>query len=204
MHVFRVVVLASALLFWNAVAAQESPPDYQAQRLELAASPDYNPYALQLIHEALLEQHYQLSQDPAMGISEINEPLAQLEEMYPLGIQVNYAVAGFLDYVVSLETEGDVDQTDIDAIAGLAEARRQKAWDILDSILSSGDGESPDTAFVVINIIEEYAVMDHFEMTFSSQSLTHQGEKTYDRIVAMAEDGSEHVIFFDISAFHRE
>ncbi len=204
LRLLRFATVACALVIWHAAIAEDAPPDYAAERMELATSPDYNPYMLQLMHNELMSLHYELAEDPTTEIDEINEPLAELEAMYPLGIQVNYTVAAFIDYVVSLLEEQGAEQSEIDTLAELADARRTRARAILDSILDSGDGTSPETAYVVINIIEEYAVLDHFGLRISNQSLLNKDGKVYDLIVGTDDDGTERDFYFDITIFFRE
>ena len=203
-RVLRFATVACALFVWHGVLAEEAPIDYAAARMELAASKDYSPYMLQLMHNELMNRHYELAQDPDTSIDEINEPLAELESMYPLGIQVNYTVAEFLEYVAFLLEEQGEAQSEIHSLIELAESKRKKAGAILDSILESGDGNSPESAYVVINIIEEYAVLDHFGLRLSSQSLLNKDGRVYDVIVGTAEDGTERDFYFDVTSFFRE
>ena len=62
-----------ALFVWHAGLAEDAAPDYAAERMELATSPDYNPYMLQLMHTELMSRHYELAQDPDTEIDDINE-----------------------------------------------------------------------------------------------------------------------------------
>ena len=172
--------------------------------MELAKSPDYNPYMLQVLHNELMGRHFELAQDPNSSIEEINEPLAELESIYPLGVQVNFTVADFIDYVVVLMEEQGEARSDIEPLIELANSRRQTARAILDSILDSGDGNSPESAYVVINIIEEYAVLDHFGLRLTNQSLLNKDGKVYDLVVGTAEDGTERDFYFDVTIFFRE
>ncbi len=200
----RLAILVCTLFFGHVAVAEEPPIDYAAERIELARSPDYNPYALQLIHNELMNRHHELAQDPDTTIEEINEPLAELESLYPLGIQVNFTVANFIDYVVSLMEEQGIAESEYADLIELADRRRQKAQAILDSILDSGDGNSPETAYVVINIVEEYAVLDHFGLRLTSQSLLNKDGRVYDVIVGTAEDGAERDFYFDVTIFFQE
>lgn len=55
------------------------------------------------------------------------------------------------------------------------------AQGVLDSILKSGDGKTLDTAFKVISLSEEYAVMRHFGLRVIEQALVHGKEgRSYD------------------------
>lgn len=51
---------------------------------------------------------------------------------------------------------------------------------LVNSILSSGDGKSAGTAYVVISTNEEYVVLRALRLTFGSQSLQHLDGHTFD------------------------
>jgi hypothetical protein len=57
---------------------------------------------------------------------------------------------------------------------------------ILDSILRSGDGQTPDTAYQVVSISEEYAIMGHLGLHVASQSLLHSEGHSYDLLKGTA------------------
>ncbi len=50
----------------------------------------------------------------------------------------------------------------------------------LESIIATGDGRSFDSPFIVINIHDEYVIMNYLGITSNSQSLNNMGEHTYD------------------------
>ena len=64
------------------------------------------------------------------------------------------------------------------------EARREHAMlmGLVKSVLGSGDGKSPETAFVVIAIEEEYSVLATFSLTLVSQALVNLGASAFDRM----------------------
>jgi len=70
---------------------------------------------------------------------------------------------------------------------------------LIDSILKSGDGKSPKTAWVVISVHEEYVVLQVLGFTLSQQSLLHQGGHSYDEMKAKNDqDGSEQTFYFNV------
>lgn len=188
---FIIVLLSSV--------ASASDENYLDARMDLAKSPDYHPYPLYAMHIALLEEHYKLGADPKKSIDEINKPLQQLSEIYPLGVQVNNAIAGFLEYVVSLSD----DKEQAKGLLDIAEKKREKANAILKTILDSGDGKSPASAYKVINLIEEDAILTHFNLRKVSQSVIEVNSTPYDELVTKNESGNEQKIFFDISLFYK-
>lgn len=192
----KFIFILLALISSSVFAGQ--PVDYRAERLKLAQDANYNPYPLVLMQRTLLEKHFQLANDPKATIDEINAPLKKLLDLYPLGIQVNYAVADFLEYVAKQAEPSDLNQGLLD----IAKKKREKADAILQSILSSGDGKSADTAFQVINTLEEYAVLDHLGLEASDQSLLTAPKKQLDRFSTKDKSGVSHSVYFDISLFY--
>jgi hypothetical protein len=190
-------LLLAFLLFWSLSATAGNAPDYRAERLKLASESSYDPYSLALTQKLLLEEHYRLANDPKTTVEEINAPIRKLLDIYPLGIQANLAVADFLEYIAK-----QADPTNPDpGLLEIAKKKREKANAILDSILGSGDGKTPATAFQVINTTEEYAVLDHFGLEVTTQALLTPPGKSYDLFTAKDKDGTLHSLYFDISLF---
>lgn len=190
----KLIIVLFLITFCTSVRSEE---DYLKMRMDLVSSEDYNAYALQAISKSLLDEHYELANDPEKSISEINAPLKKLDDIYPLGVQVQYAVADFLDYVVSLSEDPD----QVKDLAEIAKKRRKKGDAILKSILDSGDGKSREKAFQVINIVEEYAVADHFGYTIEAQDLIEHKGKSYDLITVVDKKGKKRKLWFDVSLF---
>lgn len=63
---------------------------------------------------------------------------------------------------------------------------------LVDSILASGDGRTPGTAFVVISISEEYAVLRVFQLKPARQALLDGG---IDAFTVSAEGGTATIYF---------
>ena len=57
---------------------------------------------------------------------------------------------------------------------------RSVAKGLIDSILNSGDGKGPDTAFWVISVDEEYAILRVFRLKVKSQSVSTRDGHYYD------------------------
>lgn len=64
---------------------------------------------------------------------------------------------------------------------------------LLDSILASGDGNTPQTAFVVISPEEEHMVLKTLNLSFKAQSLIQNDGHWYDKI-----DTGERDVYFCI------
>ncbi len=70
---------------------------------------------------------------------------------------------------------------------------------LIRSILQSGDGQSPETAFVVINVREEYILMELLGLTMQKQSVLESGGHIYDRLeVVDSETGEERELYFNV------
>ncbi len=70
---------------------------------------------------------------------------------------------------------------------------------LIHSIIASGDGKSPKTAFLVISTDEEYIILEHFQMQHLEQWLSHEGVYDFDVMRAKTQDGKEYEIYFNIS-----
>ncbi|KNY30304.1 DUF4919 domain-containing protein [Pseudobacteroides cellulosolvens] len=69
---------------------------------------------------------------------------------------------------------------------------------LVDSILNSGDGKTPETAFIVINTDEEYALLGCLGLRRTTQSLIKHNERSYDLLEAVDKEGNQHKIYFNI------
>jgi hypothetical protein len=73
---------------------------------------------------------------------------------------------------------------------------------VLDSILKSGDGKSTQTAYVVVNISEEYALMGHLGLRVAGQSLINDDNgHSYDLLQGVDAEGKPaREVYFNIDA----
>jgi hypothetical protein len=70
---------------------------------------------------------------------------------------------------------------------------------LLDSIRKSGDGLTPETAWVVINVHEEYVLLRAMGYQPSGQSVMHKDGHNYDAMkVKKREDGSDATFYFNV------
>jgi hypothetical protein len=101
----------------------------------------------------------------------------------------------------------DQDYVDIDAhvaadlawqhLGDAAAAKREHdiALGLLRSI-RTGDGSTPQTAFTVISVSEEYAMMRAFDLKVTDQALIQAGGHSYDRLNTTDSDGKTQSFFF--------
>lgn len=79
------------------------------------------------------------------------------------------------------------------------EHHRFVAFGIIDSIVESSDGKTPETAFAVITVREEYAVLAALGLRRKDQSLDHIGEHTFDVLTVVDPDTkAESKVYFNI------
>jgi len=83
--------------------------------------------------------------------------------------------------------------------AAAAAHHRAMAEGLVKSVLASGDGLTPETAMVVIDIGEEYDVLAALRLRSTSQGLATQSGRPMDRHAVVAEDGREFSMFFDVA-----
>ncbi len=83
-------------------------------------------------------------------------------------------------------------ETDQDEVADL-----HMDWfeGLVDSITSSGDGRTPQTAFETISVNEEYALISVFGLEPKSQALL-DGPPTVDAVTVVDKEGNEDTIYF--------
>jgi hypothetical protein len=80
-----------------------------------------------------------------------------------------------------------------------AKLHRTMGNGLIKSILASGNGRSLETAFVVISVDEEYAVLKHYRLRSEKQALVHAGEHSYDVLTAQTGDThQEATVYFNI------
>jgi hypothetical protein len=68
---------------------------------------------------------------------------------------------------------------------------------ILQSILSSGDGKTADTAYFTVSTSEEYFVLRLLGLKPKSQSLVKNGAHSFDEMTVVGEDGKESTLWFN-------
>src|SRR5271157_175297 len=80
-----------------------------------------------------------------------------------------------------------------------AEFHRAIFRGLINSIRNSGDGKSLETAWVVINVHEEYVMLRALGFRPSQQSLVNQNGHSYDVMkVKRVEDGTEQTFYFNV------
>jgi hypothetical protein len=70
---------------------------------------------------------------------------------------------------------------------------------LLSCILKSGDGKSCETAFVVCDTSEEYAVLEVLNLKGAGQSLRQNGDQWLDVFTVKSDSGADSEVHFDIT-----
>ncbi len=161
------------------VKAGDTTVDYRALRDAYAESPLYQPYggdsddAKRVMHEAFNAQ--------------------DCAKVLPAAAKV--LDANFVDIEAHLlsgrcfELKGD---------EAKAVFHRAIAKGLMDSIIASGDGKSTKTAFVVIAVDEEYAVLSALRFELVMQALIDENGHAFDKMDVKSATGETATLFFQI------
>lgn len=149
-------------------------------RMEYSKSEDYNPYAPEL-------GKIQMNSGRLLEEGKYDQCLEKVEEGLSIdGLNITLLV----DKAAALRGLGKTKQAD---------EVRAKWMSLIDSIVMNGDGTSFESAFQVISIGEEYAVLGIFDLQPGMQKLVvHKGSE-YDVIdVPVDAEGTKKSIYFNI------
>jgi uncharacterized protein DUF4919 len=158
--------------------------DYTAFRLAYAASSKYAPYGtIEIVSK--LKKAYDAGDCPSA--------MAHAEEVFEVNfIQMDaHKIAAFC-----LKKAGNEE-----------EARRHYAMflGLFSSVLKSGNGMSPETAFVVIAVEEEYNVLETASFTPVKQERVNHGGSAFDRFeVKLPESEQTVTLFFNVDRPHAQ
>lgn len=72
---------------------------------------------------------------------------------------------------------------------------------LIRTIMTSGDGESEETAYVVIKVSDEYTLLDAFGLDFEKQALVGKKGKYYDKMTVSSEKKGKEDVYFDVNLF---
>ena len=176
---------AAAESSYDALVAQiktgNTAIDYQALRYARAELPGYNPYA------ALA--------DPDKGDMFRALAAGNLERVAALASQIidrDYTdIAAHAALATVLERQGNSEQSAFE---------RAVADGLLRSIQDSGDGMTPETAYVVIGVAEEYTLLGAGGAQVTKQSLLETARGPVDALeVADGANGERRTVYFDVS-----
>jgi hypothetical protein len=158
--------------------------DYTAFRLAYAASSKYAPYGVVEILSKLKK---------AYDAGDCPSAMAHAREVFEVNFvhMEAHKIAAFC-----LKKAGNEE-----------EARREYAMflGLFSSVLKSGDGKSPETAFVVIAVDEEYSVLETASLTPVKQALVNHRGSAFDRFeVKLPESDQTVTLFFNVDRPHAQ
>lgn len=162
-------------------AAQKNPTeaDFHSLRMAYARSSHYQPYAHDLENVDALRH--------ALHLNDLEGALGAIQNLLAnryLDIEAHMAS----DYVYTMQ--GDSERSVY---------HRAFARGLIDAILASGSGQDFDSAFIVIDVPEEYAVLRVIGLKTLGQELVIYGDHQYDVFtVQHPETGARHKLYFNI------
>ena len=163
----------------NKAKAQDQSLDFTALRMAFADSAEYDPYGPDSdkrseMFKALRGAQYDKAIEAADSI---------LKKAF---VNIDAHIACTIAY---RETRK----------ADRAEFHKWMASGLLKSILASGDGQTMETAFTVIAINEEYAILRELGLQMKSQALLHDKGHSYDSLTGVDRDTNKEVsLLFNI------
>ena len=72
-------------------------------------------------------------------------------------------------------------------------------YKLIDTLLTTGDGFTKETAIDVINTRSEYNLMHLFEVDIENQALTHDKGRSYDILKGKTKESKEVELYFDVT-----
>jgi hypothetical protein len=162
------------------VKKSDTTVDFAVMRKLQARLPDYKPYG------ADPDDH------PFAELSAGNLDRAKMLADYVLGMN-------YLDLEAHMAAEAVAEKR---GDAAAAAHHHYVVKGVLDSIFKSGDGTSLETAFVVVALSEEYAVMAQLGLQLSGQSLLNDDAgHSYDRLIGVnPKTKAAQEVYFNIDA----
>jgi hypothetical protein len=145
------------------VKSGEKDVDYGLLREAYVKSPDYDPYSvkiLPLVHEM----------GTAASRSDFEATLALAKRIIAASFIV---IDAHLYAAVCYDQLGQPEE---------AKREREIGHGLVKAILSTGDGKSPETAFTVVTVAEEYSMLLIMKARRVRQALIRQGGHSYDRL----------------------
>ena len=155
----------------------EGAVDYTALRFAFFETPDYNPLSGMIDYRSLWGAVMQGNWPEAAKQAE-----AVLAKNY---VDANAHMVAHIAY----RQQGDAEK---------AALHRRWADGLIESIKAGGDGKSPEAAWHVTSISEEYAVLRSMSLRATGQSLVNDKGHAYDVIKTLDRTNAEATFFFNV------
>lgn len=131
----------------------------------------------------------------------------------PLELEKDFRTSANTGNLKKAEESADkilgIDFTDIDAHMMKAYIQSKNGQDdkfhvlmakrLIESITISGDGKTPQTAYHVAQVKEEYALLSLFGLRMNGQYLVMEGNHSFDILECVNKDGKVIKLYFDIT-----
>lgn len=154
----------------------DSTVDFKELRLSYADTSEYNPYGN--------DRDTRLKMFAALKAKEFQQAVESAEKILANNfVELN---AHFAAYVGNREL-GHADK---------ATFHKFMFDGLIKSITGSGDGHSPETAFIVISTDEEYVLFNYLGLRAAEQSLITQNGHSFDRMTATNPKTNETMVYF--------
>lgn len=191
----QLMVLICAATIPFLVIAQET--DYAAMRMEFASRTNYNAYLIQAVEKALIAECMTAwrAGDTVAAFSNLNAAV----DACPVSIEAHRRLADAYG-VLQGKTEGKKQKTELKA---LEDKHRDIAEGLVRSVVASGDGRTPKTAYRAISIPEEYMTLWFLGLDVIKQELDEGKHGTFDVFTVTDREGSKQKVYFDISKFKK-
>lgn len=160
--------------------AQQHPDiaDYHTLRMAYARSPEYAPYVHDLEGVERLRDALQCG-DHEAALAAVGRLLA----FNYLDIEAHMAA----DYIYTVQEDAE-----------RSAFHRMFARGLIDAIYHTGDGRSPETAFIVLSVTEEYLLLRLLGLTPGGQRLVVQDGHELDVFDVRDPNGHEQQVYFNI------
>ena len=155
----------------------EGAVDYTALRFAYFETPGYSPYTGMIDYRALWTRVMQQNWPEAAKQAEL-----VLAKNY---VDANAHMVAFIAY----REQGDAEK---------ARLHRRWADSLIDSIKSGGDGKTAATAWHVISVSEEYAVLRSLSLRAAGQSLANENGHFYDVLKTVDAKNTEATYYFNV------
>ncbi len=152
--------------------------DFTALRHAYTHTPHYNPYRSGAPDAELID--LMRAENWSAAVVRCEQLLADDYMHAPLHLTLSYIYQ-------QLEDEGR------------AAWHLQFARGLISSLLSSGDGRSPQTAFKVITVREEYEMLRALSLESLGQRLIAQDDRYFDVLTVRDGSGAEGEVFFEVT-----
>ncbi|RYZ71439.1 MAG: DUF4919 domain-containing protein [Proteobacteria bacterium] len=170
-----ILLIGNSICFADAPLKLPSGAEFTKIRMAFAAKPDFSPmWKVDDERDVLLEAY---KAKDYKKVSELSKPWL---EKVPVDADAHLIRAQ------ALKKLGD--------LAGFS-YHFHCFYGLIHSIASSGDGKSPETAFKVISVAEEYYLLDEIGARLIEQNLQHP----HDVMRVRLRDGTETTLYFDVS-----